>query len=57
MRAIKALITSGDLYDDEKTTALFAQLKRNGDEEPHPLPDNLVRLITRRILRAVVDRL
>jgi hypothetical protein len=56
VRAIKALISSGDLYDDEKTAALFAQLKRESDEEPCQLPDNLVRLITRSILRAVVDR-
>ncbi len=53
---VKALISSGDLYDDEKLTALFQKLKQGGDEEPSALPDNLVRHITREILRAVVDR-
>jgi hypothetical protein len=56
VQAIKRLIASGDLYDDEKMMTFFAQLKQNSDEEPRPLPDNLVRLITRSIMCAVVDR-
>jgi hypothetical protein len=55
--AVKALIKSGDLYNDEKLTALFQMLKRGSEEEPLPLPDDLVRQITREILRAVTDRL
>lgn len=55
VRALKALITSGDCYDDEKTATLIAQLKHESAEEPRALPDDLVRLICREILRSVVD--
>jgi hypothetical protein len=54
--AVKVLIKSGDLYNDEKLTALFQTLKKNSEEEPQPLPDELVREITRAILRTVVDK-
>jgi hypothetical protein len=54
--AIKTLITSGDLYNDEKLTTLFQMLKKNSEEEPQPLPDDLVREITRAILRTIVDK-
>jgi hypothetical protein len=53
---VKVLISNGDLYNDEKLTALFQRLKQESDEEPKPLPDEIVRQITREILRAVVDR-
>lgn len=55
VRAIKLLIISGDLYDEEKTTTLIAQLKQGSSEEPRALPDDLVRRICRAVLRAVVD--
>ncbi len=55
LKAIKALVSRGDIYDEEKTAALFEELKQRSDEKPRPLPDDLVRQITRAILRAVVD--
>jgi hypothetical protein len=51
MQAVKALISSGDLYNDEKTAALFRRLAQESDEEPSPLPDELVRDITAEIAR------
>lgn len=56
VRALKTLITSGGFYDDEKTATLIAQLKRESDEEPRALPDDLVRLICREILHTLVDQ-
>ena len=53
---VKILISNGDLYNDEKLTALFQRLKQESDEKPKPLPDEIVQQITREILRAVVDR-
>jgi hypothetical protein len=53
---LKSLISSGDLYNEEKTAAVFEKLGQNSDEEPLPLPDDLVHEITRAILRAVVDK-
>lgn len=55
-QAVEALISSGDLYDDEKLAALFHHLKQEGDEEPTPLPDELVRDITQEIARAAAER-
>jgi hypothetical protein len=57
LQAVKALISSGNFYDEEQTVALFQMLKQNSDEEPSALPDDVVRQIAREILRAVVDRL
>ncbi len=56
LRALKSLISSGDLYNEEKTASMFKKLEQNSDEKPRPLPDDLVREITRAILRAVVDK-
>jgi hypothetical protein len=56
LRALKSLITSGDLYNEEKTAAVFEKLEQNSNEKPRPLPDDLVREITRAILRAAVDK-
>jgi hypothetical protein len=53
---LKALIKSGDLYNDEKLTALFQKLKQGSEGEPQPLPDDLVRQIIREILRTFVDK-
>ncbi len=52
---VKELISSGDLYNNEKLTTLLQKLKQGSEEEPQPLPDDLVREITRAILRTVVD--
>ena len=54
--AVKTLIKGGDIYDDEKLTTLFQKLKQGSEEVPQPLPDDLVRQITREILRTVADR-
>jgi hypothetical protein len=56
LKALKALISSGEIYDEEKTATLFEELRKHSDEKPRPLPDDLVREITRAILRAVVDK-
>jgi hypothetical protein len=53
---VKELIHSGDIYEEEKVTTLLQKLKGGSGEEPVALPDDLVRKITREILRAVVDR-
>jgi hypothetical protein len=53
---VRVLIRSGDLYDEEKTTELFKKLEQGSEEVPQLLPDDLVRQITREILRAVTDR-
>lgn len=53
---VKALISSGDLYNGEKLATLLQKLRQGSDEEPCALPDELVRRITRKILQAVVDR-
>ncbi len=53
---LKALIRSGDLYNNEKLTTLFQKLKQGSEEEPQPLPDDLVREILRAILRTIVDK-
>src|SRR2546421_2285776 len=56
LQEIKTLISSSDFYDDEKIIALFEKVHRGSDEEPRALPDDIVRQITREILRAVVDK-
>jgi hypothetical protein len=55
-QAVKAMISSGDLYDDEKPAALLRRLAQESDEEPSPLPDELVRDITQEIARAATER-
>ena len=55
-QAVETLISSGDLYDDEKLAMLFHHLKQESDEEPSPLPDELVRDITQEIVRAAAER-
>jgi hypothetical protein len=56
VQAFKALVTSGQIYDEEKTSALLEQQRQKSDEKPQPFPDDLVRQITRAILRRVVDQ-
>jgi hypothetical protein len=56
LKLLKSLISSGDLYNEGKTAAVFEKLEQNSDEKPRPFPDDLVHEITRAILRAVVDK-
>jgi hypothetical protein len=56
LQEVKALISSDDLYDEEKVVAVLQKIKQESDAEPSALPDDLVRQILREILRAVVDR-
>jgi hypothetical protein len=52
---LKIFLQSGDLYQEDKAAAFFAQLQEESDEEPRPLPDDLVRFIARSIMRALID--
>ena len=54
-RELKAFLQSGDLYQEDKADAFFAQLQEDSDEEPCALPDDLVRFIARSIVRALAD--
>ncbi len=55
-RAIKVILGSQDIYNEEKVAALFALLAAESDEEPQPLPDRVIRQICEAIQRTVVSR-
>ena len=55
IQEIKAVLGSEDYYQETKVAALLQRLKNGSGAEPQPLPDSLVRQITRAILHAVVD--
>ena len=55
LEELKAFLGTPDVYDTEKCAALFGKLQQAGDGEPLALPDDLVRQVTRQILRRVVD--
>ncbi len=52
---LERFLQSEDWYQKEKAAAFFAQLQEESDEDPRQLPDDLVRAITRGILRSLVD--
>jgi hypothetical protein len=49
IQAIKAVLGSQDIYEEEKVAALFAQLAAETDEEPCPLPEQVVKQLCQAI--------
>lgn len=52
---LKAFLGSQAAYESEKCADLFGRLRAEGDGEPALLPDDLVRVIGRQIVRERVD--
>jgi len=55
LEELKAFLRTVDVYDTDKCTEVFRKFQAASDGEPRPLPDDIVRLIGRAILRRVVD--
>lgn len=56
LQAIKNVLESRGYYDALKVEALLTGLCDESDSQPHPFPDELVRKLTRDILRMVIER-
>lgn len=50
VQAVKAVLGSQDYYDIEKVATLLNRLRNASDEEPQPLPPDLIKRICRAIL-------
>ncbi len=53
---LKAFLGSQAVFEDGAYERLFGRLKDSGDGDPQPLPDAMIRQITRAILRRVAHR-
>ena len=56
VQAVKAVLSSQDIYDEAKLADLFKRLEEASDEKPQPLPDDLVMRIIQAIRKSLPSR-